>query len=81
MERRVQAEEEMSNKRSTKLVHEGEYVAEVEVELIESDDGWGPYLSIADAQKLDQVRLALRAGDIARASKFARVYRMLPVAA
>ena len=71
----------MNKKLSTKLVHEGEFVAEVDVELIESEDGWGPYLSMEDAKKLDRVRLALRANDIASASKIARVYRLLPVAA
>jgi len=39
----------MTKKSRTKLVHEGEYVAEVEVELIESDEGWSPYLSLEDA--------------------------------
>jgi hypothetical protein len=32
----------MSNRRHTKLVREGPYMAEVEVELIEADDGWSP---------------------------------------
>jgi hypothetical protein len=27
-------------------VDEGEYAAEVEVELIETDEGWSPYLSL-----------------------------------
>jgi hypothetical protein len=71
----------MSNRRQTKLVHEGEYVAEVEVELIESSEGWGPYLSLEDAQKLDEVREALRSGDLIAASKLARVYRLMPVPA
>jgi len=62
-----------------KLVREGEYVAEVEVELIKSDQSWSPYLSVADAQKLDDVRRALRDVDIASASKLARVYRLTPV--
>jgi hypothetical protein len=70
----------MNNKPHTKLVHEGEYVAEVEVTLIESSEGWGPYLSLEDAQKLDQVREALRWGDLATASKLARVYRLMPIA-
>ena len=35
----------MSKKRYTKIVHEGDYVAQVEVELIYSDEGWSPYLS------------------------------------
>ncbi len=71
----------MSKRRQTKLVHEGEYAAEVEVELIDSDEGWGPYLSVADAQKLDEVREALRWGDLRKASKIARVYRLVPLAA
>lgn len=71
----------MSKKRQTKLVHEGEYVAEVEIELIESAEGWGPYLSVEDAQRLDEVREALRRGDLRKASTLARVYRLMPVAA
>jgi len=35
----------MSNRRRVKLVREGQYVAEVDVELIEDDTGWSPYLS------------------------------------
>ncbi|MFM7791207.1 MAG: hypothetical protein ACKO90_24910 [Microcystis panniformis] len=35
-------------------------MAEVEVELIETPEGWSPYLSLEDAQKLDDVREALR---------------------
>jgi len=71
----------MSNKRQTKLVHEGEYVAEVQVELIESSEGWGPYLSLEDVQKLDTVREALRSRNLAKASKLSRVYRLTPIAA
>ena len=48
-----------------KLVHEGEYVAEVDVSLIITDDEWSPYLSLLDAYKLDDVRQALRQEDIA----------------
>lgn len=62
-----------------KLVHEGQYLAEVDVELIESSDAWAPYLSIADARRLDDVRSALRRGDVAAASKLARIYRLTPV--
>jgi len=81
MDGRFQKEKAMSDKRQTKLVHEGEYVAEVQVKLIESTEGWGPYLSLEDAQKLDTVREALRAHNIAKASKLSRVYRLTPVAA
>ena len=65
--------------RSNKLVREGKYAAEVEVELIEEDTGWSPYLSIADGKKLDLVRRALRQGDVAAAAKHARVFELMPV--
>ena len=70
----------MSKKRYTKLVHEGEYVAEVDVELIETDFGWSPYLSLDDAFKLDDVREALRRGDVRTASRQARLFTLTPVA-
>ena len=69
----------MTTKRQTKLVHEGEYVAEVEVDLISDDHGWSPYLSVEDANKLDDVREALCAGNIDSATSIAKVYSLTPV--
>lgn len=71
----------MSTRHHTKLVHEGRYAAEVEVELIETENDWAPYLSLDDAYKLDDVREALRNGDIQRASRLARVFSLTPVLA
>lgn len=68
-------------KTQTKYLHEGDYVAQVEIELIYNDDGWSPYLSIQDAYKLDEVRQALRVGDVRRAAKVAQVYTLTPVMA
>jgi hypothetical protein len=65
--------------RSKKYVYEGEYVAEVEVELVVTEEGWSPYLSLDDAYKLDDVRQALRQGDVHAAVKRARVFRLEPV--
>ena len=70
----------MRKRRHTKLVHEGQYVAEVEVELIETDEGWSPYLSLQDAYKLDGVRAALRRGDLESATRMSRVFSLTPVA-
>lgn len=70
----------MSTKHRKKLVHEGKYVAEVEVELIEDESGWGPYLSLEDAQKLDDVRDALRRGDMKSAARLAHVFSLTPIA-
>ena len=70
----------MTKKRMTKLVHEGEYVAEVDISLITTDDEWSPYLSLEDAYKLDDVREALRQGDLETASRLGRVFKLTPVA-
>ncbi len=69
----------MIGRRHLKLIRENEYVAEVAVDLIECSDPWAPYLSVEDAQRLDEVRLALRSGDVAAASKYGPVYRLTPV--
>ena len=69
----------MSKRLHTKLIHEGQYAAEVAVALIETDEGWSPYLSLEDAQKLDTVRKALRRGDLKQASQLARVFQLTPV--
>lgn len=69
----------MKTRHHTKLVHEGRYVAEVDVDLIEADNGWSPYLSLNEAYKLDDVREALRRGDLAAAMRLARVFTLTPV--
>ncbi len=63
----------------TKLIREGECIAEVCVELEDSPEGWGPYLSLADAKKLDDARAALRRGDLAGAARFGRIFQLTPV--
>ena len=69
----------MKMRKHVKLVHEGNYAAEVDIELCDSGEGWAPYLSLEDAEKLDEVREALRREDILTASKLARVFRLTPV--
>lgn len=73
-------ETDMTRRSAKRLVREGEFLAEVPVELVETEGGWTPYLSLEDAYKLDDVREALRAGDVRRAAQLAeRVYRLTPV--
>ena len=70
----------MSAKSTKKLVREGDFIAEVDVTLEEVEGSWSPYLSLEDAYRLDDVRDALRVGDVKRASRLAsRVYRLTPV--
>lgn len=71
----------MTKRQITKLVHVGEYVAEVGLELIYTDDDWSPYISLDDATKLDDVREALKRKDFETAQRLARVYTLLPLAA
>ena len=71
----------MNRRSTTKLIREGPYAAEVTVELIEDETGWSPYLSPEDAYKLDDVRSALRSGDVEGAAKVARLFRLEPVGA
>jgi hypothetical protein len=70
----------MSKRHRVKYVHEGKYVAEVDVELLDDETEWSQYLSVGDAYKLDDVRDALRRGDIAAATRLARVFTLQPVA-
>jgi hypothetical protein len=51
----------------------------VDVELVEAEKGWWPYLPLDDARKLDAVSEALRRRDTLVASRQARVYSLTPV--
>jgi len=70
------------NRMTVKLVREGDFAAEINLELIADETGWSPYLSGVDALKLDRLRRALAAGDLKTAAGLARaVYRLEAVAA
>ena len=69
----------ITKRRRTKLLREGQYAAEVEVELIDDATGWAPYLSLEDAQRLDEVREALRRGDFNRAGQLGRIFKLTSV--
>ena len=71
----------MRKRKIRKLVHEGSYVAEIKVDLVDADVGWSPYLLIEDAYKIDDVRDELRRGDLAAAARQSKVYTLTPVAA
>ena len=71
----------MTERQAQKLVREGDYIAEVDVTLVDTGHEWSPYISAADTRKLDDVRQALRRGDLKAAGKLGRVYELKPVAA
>lgn len=68
-------------RKTVEFVQAGKYAAEVPVELIEDEGSWSPRLSLADARRLEAVRLALKQGDVAAAAKLGRVFELLPVSA
>lgn len=68
------------SRKQKKYIHEGGYVAEVEIELQDSNTGWTPTMSLDDAYKLDDVRESLHQGDVVTASKNSIVYEMKRVA-
>ncbi|MEQ1714474.1 MAG: hypothetical protein ABL907_00585 [Hyphomicrobium sp.] len=71
-----------SEHQTIKLVREGDYIAEVDVALIETGHEWSPYLTSDDVRKLDDVRRSLRQGDLKAVQALGgRVYEMKPVAA
>lgn len=70
----------MNKQKRTKLVHEGRYLAEVDVEVLINEDEWAPYLSVEDAYKLDDVRAALKNGDTTTAARYGRIFALTPIA-
>ncbi len=72
-------ENNTTNRKKIKYIHEGNYVADVEIEVIETDDDWAPYLSLEDAYKLDDIRECLKRGDLKTAPNQAKVYELTPV--
>jgi len=82
MGRDMAKEATVTGRATKRLIREGDLVAEVEVALVEAEDAWTPYLSLEDAYRLDDVRDALRAGDVSRAARLAtRIFRLTPVQA
>lgn len=57
------------------MVHEGTYIAEVNVEIINSsEEGWSPYIFFYDAMKLDQVRDAFHRVGYTEMARFCRLF-------
>lgn len=70
----------MKKQPRTKLVHERRYLAEVDIELLVTDDEWSPYLSVQEAYKLDDMRDALKKGDTTTTARYGRVFSLTPIA-
>jgi hypothetical protein len=69
----------MRTRNHRQALREGDLLAVVPVEGT-YDESWSPRLSLADARKLEAVRLALRRGDIPAAARHGRVFAMKLIA-
>ena len=67
-------------RKTTKLIREGKYAAEVPIELFYREEFWLPTMSADDARKLENARLALQRGDITEASKYGQVFELRLIA-
>ena len=70
---------ERQTKRVTNLIHEGKYAARVEITHHYDGSGWEPAIDANDIRKLERVRAALRAGDVAAAAQEAKVFELVPL--
>ncbi|MBR8827035.1 MAG: hypothetical protein DSM107014_03855 [Gomphosphaeria aponina SAG 52.96 = DSM 107014] len=70
----------MNNRKTqTKIIRQGEYIAEIDVTLTYTNEDWSPYLSLEEAEKLDNLRFALQNNDLKTATQLAHIYRLTPV--
>ncbi|WP_105430650.1 hypothetical protein [Neorhizobium sp. T6_25] len=65
-------------RKAAQLIREGNYAAEVFIELQDDGGEWSPTIGINDIRKLDRVRSALRSGDLDLAEQDATVFRLVP---
>jgi hypothetical protein len=66
---------------TVKHIHEGKYAADVRITLHYDGSGWDPTIDREDVEKLERVQVALRRGDLAAASREAKVFELLPISA
>jgi hypothetical protein len=64
--------------KAVQLVREGEYAAEVMVDLHQDGGDWSPTVDLEDIRKLDRVRVALRTGNLRAAAKDAKLFKLVP---
>ena len=65
--------------KTNKLIRDGSLVAEIQVELSDENDPWGPTMSLDDAERVDKVRSAMRRHDYDTVRSLGRLYRLVPV--
>lgn len=63
------------------LLREGDYLAEVPVDIILDELEWSPGFTLDGVEKLEIVRAALKAGDMKTALQYAKVFEVKAISA
>jgi hypothetical protein len=64
----------------TKRIYVGDVMAELDVVMSDEPDAWGPHVDPSELDRIDEVRRALKSGNLEAASKSARLYSVKPLA-
>jgi hypothetical protein len=64
----------------TKRIYVGDVMAELDVVMSDEPDAWGPHAAPSELDRIDEVRRALKSGNLEAASKSARLYSVKPLA-
>jgi hypothetical protein len=70
----------MGTSTKTKRIYVGDVMAEIDVVMSDEPDAWGPHIDPSELDRIDQLRRALKAGDLKAASEEARLYSIKPLA-
>jgi len=70
----------MSKFTKIKRIYAGDVMAEIEVEMTDEPESWGPHIEPSEVDRIDGLRKALKSGDLKAASKQAKLYSVKPLA-
>ena len=76
----IEGEEMMSTFTKIKRIYVGDVMAEIDVVMTEEPSAWGPHIDPSELDRIDELRRALKSGDLKAASKEARLYSVKPLA-
>jgi len=64
----------------TKRIYVGDVMAEIDVVMIDEPHAWGPHIDPSELDRIDELRQALKSGDLKVASTEAKLYSVKPLA-
>lgn len=80
MGRNIKDEKVMGTFTKTKRIYVGDVMAEIEVEMADEPEAWGPHIDPSELDRIDELRRALKTGDLKAASRLGKLYSVKPLA-